>query len=402
MTVICGGGTSSFKPIFAPAVYVAPATLGSLLNNVPVAWAVPLAAYLGAKTYDLATFCTIDPPADPGFTALDAIALLNVYNPVAFGPAAAKLQQLIDRFAWYQFCKCDSVATPAAPAPPAAPAGLPVINPTSVVNLPIASPCKQQANLSPHTLPVSNSVISDHIILGLLNATSVRMTASTVTTVGPGRPCAMNWEFDSASATLLNICHPMGVNATFQQDVAIPAGTTQIYVSIFDDATCAGGVGSGSGTTTVTFNTQLFCDGQAPGQTTTPCCPPDAFTQATLDQVLQTVRLIQRQIVPFAYVTGNVHAGLTGTGSFAIQGLLGVKVALTVDPASLSVSAGTPAQLFDRGFVTLGTPDGYPSDYRLEHNPTIILPPRCSAFTTLGYTLHPGVTATITELLREP
>jgi hypothetical protein len=114
------------------------------------------------------------------------------------------------------------------------------------------------------------------------------------------------------------------------------------------------------------------------------------------------VTLIQRQIVPFAYVTGTSHAGLTGTGSFGISGLLGVKVALTSDPTSLGVRAGTPAELFDRGFVTLGTPDGYPSDYRLEHNPTIILPPRCSAFTTLGYTLHPGVTATITELVREP
>jgi hypothetical protein len=82
--------------------------------------------------------------------------------------------------------------------------------------------------------------------------------------------------------------------------------------------------------------------------------------------------------------------------------LLGVKVALTTDPPSLGIVAGTPDQLFDRGFVSLGTLDGYPTDYAIEHNPTLILPPRCSAFTELGYTLHSGVVATITELVREP
>lgn len=114
------------------------------------------------------------------------------------------------------------------------------------------------------------------------------------------------------------------------------------------------------------------------------------------------VTLIQRQSVPFAYVPSTAHVGLSGAGTLAISGLLGAKIAVTTLPSALGRQSTTPEEIFDAGFITFGTPDGYPSSFRLEHNPQLILPARCSAFTQLAYDLHPGVVITITELRREP
>ena len=113
------------------------------------------------------------------------------------------------------------------------------------------------------------------------------------------------------------------------------------------------------------------------------------------------VNLLQRQLAPFAYLTSTVHAGLTGTGNLEIQGLLGVSVNLTTIPANLGVIAGTPNEVFDAGFVTFGVDDGYDQTFRVDHPTRVFLPPRCSAFTDLGYTFPPGIVATITELVRE-
>jgi len=66
------------------------------------------------------------------------------------------------------------------------------------------------------------------------------------------------------------------------------------------------------------------------------------------------------------------------------------------------VTFGSPDEHFDLGFLTFGTPDGYPTSIRIDHNPQLALPARCGAYTDLAYTLHPGVVATITELRREP
>src|SRR3569833_2847306 len=132
MTAICGGGTSSAKSGFGEFVYVAPAAIGALLTNIPTVWAVGLAGFIGSLTFRLATFCTTDPPAVPVFTAQDVADLLNPYNPFTYNTAQSKFQDLVGAYMWYQLCKCDSVATPAAPVPPNEPTGMPSINPPAV------------------------------------------------------------------------------------------------------------------------------------------------------------------------------------------------------------------------------------------------------------------------------
>jgi hypothetical protein len=124
--------------------------------------------------------------------------------------------------------------------------------------------------------------------------------------------------------------------------------------------------------------------------------------RAEIDQILGLVTLIQRQSVPFAYVPGTVHTGLSGAGTLSVQGLIGAKVAFTTLPSELGRVGTSPVELFDAGFITWGTADGYAQSEHLEHSPQLSLPARCSAFTSLAYDLHPGVVVTITELVREP
>jgi len=146
---------------------------------------------------------------------------------------------------------------------------------------------------------------------------------------------------------------------------------------------------------------EAFCGGAAPGGTQQPCCPPDAATQAQLDQILQLVTIIQRQAAPFAYVYGANHTALSGHGSFAVSALIGVSVDVTTLPASYGQRDGSPVELFDIGYVTLGTADGYETSRRIDHDGALVLPPAAGAFTSVGYTLSPGVVVSIRELVRE-
>lgn len=413
MTAICsGGGPSSLKPGYGPQIFGSVGLIEALAARFLDPRLVPLATFAtGAVSFDLSTMCTTDPPADPGMTATDFAAMLLPAAISDFTGAQQKFGQLVARMVWYAMCQCTTGATPAFPAV-SVPTPLPVINPTQILpatgqsclqltsdqQTPVAN---QFGCLEPLIAPRVSSFtgIAAETLAVPTGATTLAWTWNTGTVAGGVEQYDFQIYWYDAARTFISTSnsagHPAGTSGAVGP-VAVPA-TARFWQLQYSEI--AGPVTAG---TRISGGITFYCNGAGPGTVITPCCPPDPVLQNRLDALLAMVTLIQRQIVPFAYVSGTSHAGLTGTGSFAISGLLGVKVALTIDSTALGVRAGTPAELFDRGFVTLGTADGYPSDYRLEHNPTIILPPRCSAFTTLGYTLHSGVTATITELVREP
>jgi len=141
----------------------------------------------------------------------------------------------------------------------------------------------------------------------------------------------------------------------------------------------------------------------------------DAALCATLDAIIRMlsnmsaqlgwlrtdVELIQRQGVPFGYVTGAVHPGLTGDGSFDVADILGLAVNCTTIPGYLSFNAGTPDEHLFLGRLNLGTLDGWAPRLVLVDQPQLFLGVS-GALTVVGYSLAPGVVATITELRREP
>lgn len=380
--------------------------IAALLNNVPTLWAVPLAAYIGKINYDLGNFCTTDPPPVPSFTAQDALDLLDVQNIFAFHAAASKFQQLVGAYAWYQLCECTSVATPAPPTPPAAPPGLVQIDP------PISGGTSPQPCWS-KTITIPNRP----------NGVTVDITAQLMPAIGVSGRALMpdpwykiqvcrqantdgssngywngNMHFVNSSGTqtsVWGIGAGVGVKTC---DFPTPTATMGTNGSIY--ITDDGGQTGANNTVTVTVN--LFnCPGVPPFNQS-PCCPPDQIAAGVLQRVLDTVTLIQRQIAPFAYVPGAVHAALTGSGELTVSGLIGAKIAPSAIPSSIGRVAGDPDTLWLDSWITWGNNDGWTAREFLTHSPYVSLPKLAGQWTKIGYTIRPGLTVTLTELRREP
>jgi hypothetical protein len=354
-------------------------------------WLIPAIALANLGSLTLATFCATDPPAIPTFTSAETNAILKLQFGSDFDSGISKFRDLLLNLIWYDTCKCD-VGSPTPFVPPSPPTGTPIVqNPVGQVG----APCSTGGSTRP-------LVAGNNPFIGFLDGTGKQVTSTFITftnttTTAPGVTVTVGIQKEQPSAPLSPstiTSYTIAPGATITQNLPFDPALPVIAVSVNSV--------TGTGACSFAWTGQMFCNGQVPGVSASPCCPPDPSTQSYLDLILQTVTLIQRQNVPFAYVLSTVHSGLSGAGSISISGLLGCKVQLTSLPSNIGQAGTSPAELFEVGFVTFGTPDGYPSSYRIEHNPEVILPVRCSAFTTLAFDFSPGVVATITEILREP
>jgi len=413
VTTLCSGGSSSAVDGFGEAVSITSAAIGGILNKYNRNWVIPLAGLLGGATYELTTFCASDPPALPTLTAIDAAELLQTLNPQLQQAAAQKFLQFIGYYAWFTFCKCDSVATPAPDTTPTEPPTWPTVDPPQIAPIPsagcatFASPIQSYPSAGwgswviPTTEPVaafSPSPFTPRVQLPT-GATTMAFTWS----IGGGAPSTITSTFtynfyDSAGTFISGSNRTINSSfTTFTVDVAVPSTAVffQCYVIV------------GGGTVTspmlLSASATFYCNGQVPGAPATPCCPPDPTLALQVQQILQMVTLIQRQAAPFGYVYGDNHTGLTGHGSFAVSSLIGVSVDVTTLPSSYGrIDAASPAEYFDLGFITLGTADGYEHSRRIDHDGTLLIPPGAGLFTAVGYSLSPGVEVAIRELVREP
>lgn len=399
MTARCGGGTSSGRDEYGRFVYMAPAQIGALLNNIPTRWAVVFAGAIGSITYDLQTFCTTDPPADPGMTAEDWVALLNPFTLSDAVLARSRFRDWLGHYLWDTFCKCDNGTVPTPFTPPSAPADLPAVNdpgvgPTYPTDQACASGVHQFVQAASNTsvyfgpitpLPSGAATCMVDADFSALATTNGTLSATVrFGTVGySGYPSA---QFPSSQPTAY--LDTTGVHNTGA--LAVPSGATAWWWAI-------GGSNITPTPITVDATASIYCGGAVP----TPA-PADPFTQLMLDQILQLVTLIQRQSVPFAYVFGAEHSGLSGSGHLDVQGLLGVKVQLDTWGGGVGTESADPDEWFNAGWITWGNADGSTKREWITHSPFVSLPAEAGQFTRVGYTLGSGVTATITELVREP
>jgi hypothetical protein len=367
--------------------------MANILTAAQVVWATGWARYLIALVLDNVTLCNTDPPAYVALTEDDMLNVAQPFrDPLGAITAANKFYNLIKRYAWYQFCECSPGPTPAAPAAPAAPANLPDPNPS--VPQPAASACYTVDY--PADPMNSNSAIRRRTFNQNANGTptSVRVTTTTSVSVAPGPGITNTLEFNDRNGGLISsiALGSQTNNSTKTQVFSIPPTAYDLDVLIQ-----ANGVG---GTTSQRTFIEVFCNGVQPGAPASACCPPDPTLQAALTQILGIVTLIQRQKVPFAYVPGTVHAGLTGSGVITVSGILGLLATLTL-PAWIGSVGNNPPHLFQAGFLTPGNSDGYSATLKLDRNPALFLD-LDGDVTRVGYNLHSGVSLDLTELLREP
>lgn len=114
------------------------------------------------------------------------------------------------------------------------------------------------------------------------------------------------------------------------------------------------------------------------------------------------VELLQRYELPFAYIRGAAHSGISGTGQFAISRLVGVDVDITAKPADTRVIRGNPEYLIDMGWLSIEDDSGMLEEKRLTRDSMLWLPRLMPTALRFNYDLFGGVTIRVTELAAEP
>jgi len=408
----CSSGVSGQIPGTTDDVILTTTALEALAAKLPGGWltAPAIAGVSSLIQLHLPSFCAADPPADPGMTAADVLALITMTPTATPTGAIAKLVQLLERLAWPQFCQCLTATTPAV-TPPSAPSGLPAINPPQYLPAPAAAtPCQTYPQFTTPAMTTVDSNIWNLLTgghntsvppIGFTNipggTTTVEIKATNNVVGGTNKSISFFIIAQGPTGVSLGSGQTIAIasGATVDAFYTVPAGAASVDATIFT----AGG--APLTTNTLTFQAFAWC-GALPGQGQSACCPPDPSLQAILTQILTLVTLTQRQGVPFAYVPGTVHAGLTGTGTVAVSGILALAAQATTLPTQLGQVAGTPPRVFELGWLSLGTADGYEQPVFLDAQNQLIVPRSAGLVTTVGYSLHSGVTLTLTELLREP
>lgn len=433
MTVICGGATSQAKPGWDRILYVTPVVLGALLNNVPTRVALALAGAVGSLSFDLNAFCTTDPPAMPTITEDDIFALLNPINVFAYIAARQKFQDWLTRLLWIQACQCNSGPQP---TPPSVPTAVNNFDPAPTTGAPITG-TGNCMDATAHQLSFKTSGSNGPTTTGTGVCSTVNtrdISSMFFSTPGPlrnisgytgqfqtyvlptgpsliqtfghiysGYPRAQFLLFkvhfwNSGGTYLGNPTPNMTPNNTNGVDVSgfqvsIPSGAAHVAVSL---ECCAGDPDA------IADYRIVLSGPNCGGGFALPCCPPDESTSALLQQILGYVQLIQRQVAPFAYVAGTAHAGLSGHGELTVQGLIGARVTLTSYGSAVGLVDGDPQTVFDAGWINFGDTSGFEARRFINASPIQFFPAAAGQFTRIGYSLQPGVVATITELVREP
>ena len=386
-----------------------------------LAWLYPYLPWMrGLAIGDVAAFCALDPPT---FTVPTAAEIYSFISGGDLAQAVAVNEFIVDitrYYAWFNLCQCNAVATPAASAPPSAPANLPAINPPGLVaSQPgVCGTMSATATFHFETNPIKEvfhntsvgytggPAISTLVTpLPFAGVRQARVTYSVSTTGTDGGAHADNniaiayyhgttgLSFDNSLHVVSGVLGHLGV--VLQGNIHnVPATTDGIVVQYGVDT---------ADDKTVTATVEFFCDTSPNVSGSGPACctATDPVTTARLNQILDMVTLLQRQVAPFAYLTGALHSSLSGTGTVSVQGILGVLLNVSV-PSRAGLEIGTPDTVFEVGWINFGTVDGYTTRIRISSDSQLVFPRAPGQFTLVGYTLLPGVTMSLTEIVREP
>ena len=418
MTTICGGGSSTFNTGVNTSIFIDQQYIQSLLPPV-LAWLYPFLPFMhGLQIGDVPTFCSTDPPLVPALpSASDFLSFITGGNIASFINVNQFLQDITQTYIWYQICHC-TVGSPSSYTPPSNPGNLPAVNPPTLVTPPGCAPC----------FSITSPVLTmTHVHAGPPTGYSDPPFPPYTAGVGPSMLFPPNPSYLEFVLTVT----PAGVthdNYEVVLDLQDPQGTFGSFI-----VTPSGGYSSGThsaassntwpggarpygwnvieirdfstgvqGSDQVQLTANVYCNGCKPGAAQVACCPPDPQMMGLLTQLATAVTLIQRQLAPFGYIASTVHSGLTGNGSFSVSDLLGMKASITAGSSLIGTTSGTPPELFDAGFISFGTSDGYSKSFRIDHNPTLMFPEDCGLYTLIGYTIPVGLTVSLTELVREP
>lgn len=397
MTALCtGGGPSSPNSGLPSDIGLTLGGIATALGLSGNAYLAPFAYVLGNVSYNLVTLCNTDPPGYQSFTDAEMANLFSLNDFSAFLSGQTKLRQNLDTWVWYQNCHCNSGATPGNPTAPSPPAGAPTINPPSVgTPFPTGLPCSTFSSTGSVTTGAPDRPGTPQPLNGATYGTVTGTISGATPTSGTYSIAVQYLNPAGGFVGVGSIIEIQHTGNALVQGGAIPTGATQYQV-------VGSNIGAYVGTNSWDCVFNFYCGTTPGGGGPIPQpCQTDPSVQLLLGQILQLLTLVQRNAVPFAYVGGASHTGLTGAGVLTIPSLLGVKITLTTQPTYIGEEFGDPLELFEVGWFAWGSTDGYLGRELITHNPQISFPAKSEQYTRLGYSLNPGVVATIQELYAE-
>lgn len=97
---------------------------------------------------------------------------------------------------------------------------------------------------------------------------------------------------------------------------------------------------------------------------------------------------------------GTVYTGLTNTGVIPLDDfVVGVRVEITTQPDALGVDFGEPDYVWQLGWINWGSPHGFNTRELVTAAQWESIRPALVDRDIIGYSFHPGVVATVTNLL---
>jgi hypothetical protein len=391
--VVCA--TGSTKQAGAPDFVHVDLTYIQSFLPVQLAWLVPFLPYIPAVDLDLNVFCSADPPPNPTIDATDLINLVKPSKITLAIAAADKLLQLIQAYAWYRFCKCNGT-TPAAPTPPSVPTGAPALNPGGFVTLPTSTgPCliNYQASYDSPATTTGTGFDYSQITYGTNNVQTLRAHVNHVIAGASHGQIVARIDWFKTGPVLMGASAEIPINPNQKQVLDFPVlpGSVRGDLVIRSLATSTDLVGG---------YLEAYCD-VPPGSTGVCQCGPDTRSLGLLSQIYALLTSVQRFGVPFGYISGTVHSGLTGDGHFTIADQIGLLVEVTTVPSRVTEIAGDPIIVFDVGSIAIGTADGWNQRKEIRHAQWVWLPTGMQAMTKVGYSVPSDCVVKITELQAE-
>jgi len=380
-----------------------------------------------ATLHEVATFCASEPtqPVTPS----DATLLAAFRDPVAFEDVLTYIEQSALWWVWAQTCQC--VAAAAGTCAERFPDSY-----TNTAVGPGGSGFEigerftvSQAGLSFYGWRVWHAqAINTNVGYTLWdNTTSLSVAGLTVggNTAGYHR-FLLSVPFALVNGRTYTVSYGLPTGYQWFSDATFPAPPTNALVTYGNPYNAAIGTFPNTAGGGVTAIDAVVC--QSPGPDPQPTDPADPAQPATdlpdipiltcsgndvcqLIQQLQAsvthnrtmIDLIQRQAVPFGYIVGTVHSGLSGSGSLTVQGTLGLLAQLATVPGVWGRSADNPQRYIPAPLnLTVATSDGDQDTHWVHFAEELWFPPAAGAMTTIHYKFAPGCNGAITELLREP
>jgi hypothetical protein len=410
-----------------PIVAFGSSQLISLLNNKGgIGWSLVIGV-IAALSVEAGPFCSADPPAEPSITADEYRALLELAPADVLLTATGKLKDLLLRMIWWEICECKTMATP--PFPPntlAPPAGIqvpdysttPCLQPRLRINAgPGLTAQDESTNITRQLFPnfefstsVAGSGVPAQTIAKRPSAwTTIFGTMDYVSGTAPQANegfGALIQTYGSARTPVSTILDNVVNNVGNQHDRDPETGTRSFTPA---DVWFSVNTVSGASVTTTGIADWSVTIGCAAGTPATISCGADPVLVAMLNQLLelglrtrQDLTLLQRYVLPFAYVPGTVHSGLSLTGAAAVARSVGLLIDVIAFPAGNKQLIGEPPYIFDLGWVSVVTPDGMVDEIRLTREHTTWLSKLIPSATSVGWGLRDGVIINVTELRAEP